>query len=175
MLTAKELERIIRDVIWYHSNLPRTPKKAFKKFDEKTPFSVHPILLGMQALHEESLPEELRVRIALALFGHDLLEDTTVEELPDWATNDPKVEAIIRGMTFAKGEDKYVEMWNRDESILLPELFDCVANLTCVGNRPPEKSERCKEAVRRLLYYIEPGYPRLDIIKMARGLLPIAI
>lgn len=170
MFTAGKLVTIITDVLRLHAEHPKTPNKAFRKFDGRTPYGVHEVLLGMLALHEENLQEELRMRIALVLFGHEILEDTTAE-LPAWAIEDPKVEKLIHEMTFDKGQEKYVEMWKRDPNILLPELFDCTANLMCAGTKSPERSAKCKGAVQELLDHIEPRYPGLEISKIARALL----
>lgn len=168
MITAEELAVMISDVLLLHSKFAREPKKAFR-FDGVTPFSVHPVLLAMLILNEEHLPEEIRVRGAKALLAHDLLEDTTAE-LPEWA-KDPEVEKLVRGLTFTKGQDKYVDVWNRGEDVILLSFFDSVANLTCVGNVSSERMAYKKKKVREHLAYIESCYPWLEIVKMAKAFL----
>ncbi|MCX6752011.1 MAG: hypothetical protein NTZ87_00705 [Candidatus Nomurabacteria bacterium] len=170
MLSAEKLATITSDVLRIHSKFARTPKKAFRAFDGVTPSGVHSVLLGMLALNEESLPEELRIRVALTLFGHDILEDTTAT-LPSWATEDTEVLTLILGMTFDEGQNKYEEMWKHDRKILLPEFFDCTINLSCAKTKKPERTEMCRAAVRMLLAYIEPLYPGLEITKMAKAFL----
>jgi len=168
MLTAEELAVMTSDVLLLHTRFPKEPKKAFR-FDGVTPFGVHPVLLAMLILNEEHLTEEVRVRGAKALLAHDLLEDTTVE-LPEWA-RDPEVEKLVCGLTFTKGQDKYVDVWSRGEDVILLSFFDSVINLTCVGNVLPERMAYKKQKVREHLVYIEQRYPKLEIVKMAKAFL----
>ena len=170
MLTAHELAQILAEIMFIHSFHAREGKQ-FRQFDGRTPSGVHSVLLMMLILHEESLPEALRVMLALAIGAHDIPEDSILTRLPLWATTDPEVEALVRGMTFADGEDKYTEMWKRGDMVLLLELFDCTVNLMCAATKKPGRTAICQQAVRGLIAYFEPKYPKLEIIKIAKGLL----
>ncbi len=123
----------------------------------------------MLILQEESLPEETRVRGAKVLLAHDLLEDTTAE-LPIWTKN-PKIEKLVSGLTFAKGEDKFLEVWKREEEVILLSFFDNVSNLMAAGKMKPGRRAEYLVGVRKHLDYVEKRYPKLEIVKIAKGLL----
>lgn len=170
MPTAEEWAEITSDVLRLHALFPKEPKKAFFRSDGVTPCGFHPILAGTLFIHEESLPEETRITGAKALFGHDLLEDTTAK-LPLWTKNPPKVETYINGMTYEDGQDPFIEMWNRGDEIILLGFFDNIANLFRPNGRTPERVAYRLIKTRVHLRYIESLYPDLLIIKLARGLL----
>ena len=116
MLSADNLSLMIADVFRLHQQFPKKPGKAYRKFDGRTPYGVHPTLLAMLILHEEHLSEQFRVRGATALLAHDLIEDTS-SSLPAWCS-DPGVASLVQELTFSEGEDSAVEIWNRsDEAI----------------------------------------------------------
>jgi hypothetical protein len=141
-----------------------------RKFDGRTTASVHELSLATAVLAwEESMPENKRVELALVLFFHERIEDSTAK-FPRWLPQ--RVKMLVREMTFKKGEDKYVAMWKRNKGILLAELWDCTVNLMANRNNPPDKRVKCQRCVRRLLRYIKPKYPNLAIIKLAEALLP---
>lgn len=167
MLSAKKLARILSDVMLIHSEFARTPEKAFRRFDGVTPFGIHPVMGGLLILHEENLREKKRVTMATAFFGHDFKEDTT-KRLPAWARK-PEVKKLILGMTFKKGEDKFVEVWNRGNSVILLSFYDNVLNLMCAKKMKAERRAEYRKQVRRQLVYLEPRYPRLEIFKIAKG------
>ena len=61
MLTAECLSQMISDIFRLHSQFPKKPEKAFRKFDECTPYGVHPVLAATLFLHEEKVPKAFRV------------------------------------------------------------------------------------------------------------------
>src|SRR5580658_9919628 len=97
MLTAIQLSSMIADVFRLHQDFPKKPSNAFRKFDGRTPYGVHPTFLAMLVLQEDTMPEDDRVRRAKALLAHDLKEDTTAP-MPEWA-QDLEVMTLIDGLT----------------------------------------------------------------------------
>ena len=170
MLSAQEWAVMTSDIFRIYSLFPREPEKAFRRFDGVTPYGVHPVLLAMFLLNEESLPEEFRVRGAKALLAHDLIEDTTAE-LPSWVKDSPDASPLVHGLTFSKRENKFVEIFNRGEEVILLGFFDNTFNLTATGRMKTERLAEYREGVRGHLAYIEPRYPRLEIVKMAKAFL----
>lgn len=169
MFNAHELSAIISDVFRIHSEFAKKPENAFRKFDGKTPYGVHPNLSAMLFLHEESLREDFRVLGAKALFGHDFLEDTTAT-LPEWCM-EPEVRRLIQELTFLDGEDPLRDIWNRSQTAIMLKFYDVVANLMCVSRMSPERIEERKKAAREHLAWVESRWSQLEIIKIARGLL----
>lgn len=169
MFTGKELALMIADVFRLHQDFPKKPHKAFRKFDEKTPYGVHPTFLAMLILQEETMPEDDRLRRAKALLGHDLKEDT-IADLPDWC-QETAVAKLIDGLTFSDDEDPLIEMWLRGEEVILTKFYDNVANLMSVGKMSPERIAQRQANVQKHLAYVESRYPQLEIIKIAKGLL----
>ena len=169
MFTAKQLSVMINDIIRIHDKFPRNHKKAFRKFDRKTPYGVHPIFVAMLLLHESCLPEAFRVRGAKALLAHDLIEDTTAK-LPKWCL-EKDVESLVRELTFVKGQDPLIDIWKRSKEAILLKFYDVVDNLICVNVMNPSRvSQRRKYALKHLLW-VETHYPCLEVVKIARGLL----
>lgn len=169
MLSASELSGMISDVFRLHSEFPKKPEKAFRKFDGRTPYGVHPTLAAMLFAHEESLPEDFRVLGIKALLGHDLIEDTTAP-LPEWCL-DPEVKLLINELTFTEGQDPLVDIWRRRQTTILLKFYDVVVNLMCVGSMNSERIRQRRMHAAKMWVYIENSYPRLEIIKIARGLL----
>jgi len=169
MFTGEELATMIADVFYLHQEFPKKPTNAFRKFDGKTPYGVHPTLLAMLVMHEDKMPEVDRLRRAKALLGHDLKEDTGAV-LPAWCL-EPDVETLINGLTFTKEKDPLVEMWKRGDDVILTKFYDNVANLMNVGTMSPERIRQRRENVRRHCNWVLARYPELEIVKIACGLL----
>jgi hypothetical protein len=169
MFTGNELASMIADVFRLHQEFPKKPSKAFRKFDGKTPYGVHPTFLAMMILQEDTMSETDRVRRAKALLGHDLNEDTTAE-LPSWC-QESEVLTLIDGLTFTDDQDPLIEMWKRGEEVILVKFYDNVANLMNVGMMTPERVAERQANVRRHLAHVKMQHPGLEIIKIAEGLL----
>src|SRR5262245_14892479 len=86
-----------------HMSFSRTPTKAVRRWDGKTPYAIHPVWCAMTLLTETSLPEELRFSGAQALLLHDILEDTTAG-LPENVSE--AVRALVQEMTFDSFEQE---------------------------------------------------------------------
>jgi len=153
-----------------HTKHPRTPEKAVRKWDGKTPFIVHPAWCALTILHETTLPEELRWNGALALLYHDVPEDTTAELPP---TTLPRVRELVAGLTFTNTEEKHDEIWKRGKEIVLLEAYDAVANLMDIKGLSEEKQDKHIDFVAVLLDYITRDWGnKLNIIQIGNGLIP---
>ena len=169
MLSAVEPANMIGDIFRLHACFPKKPGKAFRRFDGKTAYGVHPTLAAMLFIQEELLPEDFRIRGCKALLGHDLIEDT-LADLPDWCLA-PGVIELVRGLTFEEGEDSFESVWSRSDDVILLKLYDATINLMNSSCYDPEKYKLRLAKTRKLTDYVEIKFGPLNIIKIARGLL----
>ena len=172
MLSAPELSVMLDETIMIFHLHSKTPQKATRRFDGATPAGVHSVLLAMLVLHEESLPEELRVKVAVALLGHDMPEDThlRLEELPFWIKKYNALK-LVEALTFDESEDKFAKIWELGDEVILAELFDAVGNLLCAKGVKPERMTYRRAMVGKMVVHIGHIWPDLDILKIAKGLL----
>jgi hypothetical protein len=173
MVTGGELAAMITDVFRLHQDFPKEPQKAFRKFDQITPYGVHPTFLAMLILQEDTMEESERIRRAKALLGHDLREDTTAP-MPEWC-KELEVMTLTDGLTFAEEQDPWVEMWKRGNEVILVKFYDSVANLMNTRMMPPERVAQRRENVFKHLAWVESQHPQLEIVKIAKGLLGKAL
>jgi len=164
---AKELARLISYAIITHDDCPRKPSKAFRKWDGRTPYGIHPVWCAMTLLHEYALLEELRIAGAQALLFHDIFEDTTAD-LPEGT--DERVRELVEGMTFESSDEEMEKVWERSPEIRLIKLYDKVSNCYDDVWMTPEKRERYRTYTRKLADDVEANYGSLTIVKFARAL-----
>lgn len=161
-------------VIRAHRDRPITPGAATRRWDKKTPYSIHPIWCAMTILTETALPYDVREDGSLALLYHDIREDTTAGLHPGLPE---RVVAWVDGMTFEGasrpgGSDiKRREIWNRPPEIRMLELYDSTSSLLDAAWAPPERLALYKDFVRRLVEDVAPRYGELNIVKIARAVL----
>jgi len=167
MLTATSLFDQIYFCIRAHASQANKPSKAVRKWDGKTPYSVHPIWCAMTLLMETTLSEEIRTLGAQALLLHDVLEDTTAG-LPD--DTPAEVRALVEGMTFESSDEEMELIWSRSLEIKLLKLYDKVSNLLDSSWMSPEKRNRYAAYLLRLCDDVEPHYKELNIIRIARAI-----
>lgn len=172
MFTGEQLAAMISDVFFLHQAQARTPEKAFRRFDGVTPYGVHPTLAATIFLHEESLPEDFRMCGCKALLAHDLFEDTNITGFPRWCDNQV-TRNLVSELTFIEGEDPSVEIWNRSDQAKLLKFYDVVINLMCVGKMAPERIQYRYEQAKIHLAWVHEHYPKLEIVKIAKGLLEV--
>lgn len=148
-------------------------KNSFRRWDNQTPYAVHPIWCAMTFLQETNLPNSIdREKCALALLFHDAKEDTTLK-LPKWLSFD--VAEIIESMTFTgeagSTEIEKKEIWNRPSEIRLLKLYDKVSNLLDASWMPDEKwNNQYVPYVLKLAEDVEKNYGSLNIIKIASAI-----
>lgn len=163
----KNLVGWIAYTFFAHGEKALKPSKAVRKWDETTPYGIHPTWCAMTLLTETTLPEELRVTGAQALLFHDILEDTTVG-LPSGTPHE--VVELVEGMTFASSDEEMELIWTRSREIKLLKLYDKTSNLLDAAWMSEEKRTRYAAYLAKLCDEIEPLYGRLNIIQIARAI-----
>lgn len=161
----------IRDlayVIQAHNEHPRDSASRFRKWDGKTPYSVHPIWCAATILQETSLPEELRRDGSQALLYHDILEDTTAG-LPVWISG--RVKGLVTSMTFDSSEHEWRNLWERGNEVILFKAYDKTSNLMDGSWMTTDRRTQHAAHLQRICDHIEPIYGPLNIIRIARTLL----
>jgi len=161
----------IRDlayVIEAHETKAREPENKFRSFDDRTPYSVHPIWCASMIRQEPSLPEDVRLRGGQALLYHDVPEDTTAE-LPDWLDDD--VRTLVSELTFESSEDEWANVWDRGKEVRLLKLYDKVSNILDSVWMAPDRRLQHLTHLRKLCDDVERNYGELNITKLARTFL----
>ncbi len=155
-----------------HSQNPTDEAHSVRKWDGKTPYGVHPIGSGMILLQETKLPSSVnRENCALALFFHDIKEDTTVE-LPGWLSSE--VVDLIKLMTLDPEKNSIDEemkiIWDLPPIIRLLKLYDKTSNLLDGSWMSDEKwNNQYVPYVLKLVDDVENNYGSLNIINIARA------
>ncbi|MDP3882028.1 MAG: hypothetical protein Q8Q31_04100 [Nanoarchaeota archaeon] len=152
-----------------HQFHPKNDKKAFRKWDGRTPYFIHPLWCATTILTETRLDEKTRVEGYYTLLYHDLLEDTT-QSLP--ASLEKRIEELVKDMTFLGGSEQEMnEIWSKLEEIRLYKLYDKVSNLLDGTWMSGEKRRAYGEYVSRLCLDVEQNYGALNITLMARAII----
>ncbi|OGF22932.1 hypothetical protein A2Y83_02105 [Candidatus Falkowbacteria bacterium RBG_13_39_14] len=154
-------------VIAAHSNQPNDQDKAFRRWDNKTPYFIHPIWCAMTVLTEESLSKKQRINGAQAVLLHDILEDT---ELPLPSDASFEVVVLVQNMTFKSSEEEMEQIWNKGKFVQLLKLYDKVSNLLDSGWMSDEKRMRYCEYVKQLTQVVQKNFGNLNIISIAQGI-----
>lgn len=153
-------------VINAHQNLAKSPNKTVRRFDNETPYSIHPLWCATMIAAEVSLPESLRTEGTFTLLYHDILEDTTADipsNLP------PDIRKSIEDMTFMGGmSQEMIEIWGKEPKIRLFKLYDKVSNLLDSAWMTPERRRIYVEHTRKLIEDVEKNFGPLNIIKIAK-------
>ncbi len=161
--------RDIEYIVDAHQNYPRKPSKAFRKWDEKTPYYTHPLWCATTIATETNLEERTRANGIQVLLYHDLLEDTT-RNLPSWLS--PKVKYLIKEMTFEGGSKQEMnEIWNKSDEIKLYKLYDKANNLMDGAWMNKEKREIYENYTRKLSEVVKQKYGNLNITRIADSIL----
>lgn len=160
-----DLQRLIDYVIQSHAKYPREPLKAFRKWDKRTPYGVHPTWCAMTLMTETTLPEDFRWVGAQALLLHDILEDTTAP-LPRGTSN--QVKFLVDEMTFPRGTtQEMAEVWSRSEECRLLKLYDKVNNLMDRYPQDPAKLHAYITYTMQLTAFAETKWGQLNIVRLA--------
>lgn len=166
-MSPNEIIRKISYSVLSHAEHPDKELHAFRKWDGRTPYGVHPVWCAMTLLQETALPEEIREAGAEALLFHDILEDTTAG-LPEGTSS--RVRVLVEEMTFSSSDEEMEKVWDRSPEIRLLKLYDKVSNMLDGVWMTPEKLERYRNYTRRLADDVESQYGLLNIIRIARAL-----
>ncbi len=162
----ERLASLIQFAIRAHDTAAKEPRKRFRKWDDRTPYSVHPIWCAMTILTETTLPAEIRDEGALALLLHDVIEDTR-ESLPSRLP--PRVETLVEEMTFDNYEDEFEHVWDRSEICRLLKLYDKTSNLLDANWRTDKRDHYVAYTIR-LADEAERRWGTLNIVRLARAI-----
>jgi len=166
-MDAVMLANLVQYVLQAHEFTAKKDIKKVRRWDEKTPYGVHPVWCAMSLLAETALDEELRSSGAQALLFHDLLEDTNSDLHP--GTTD-RVRNLVLGMTFTSSEEEMDEVWDRGDEIILLKVYDKTSNLLDGVWMSPDKRARYISYLLRLCEVTETKYGNLNIIRIARAI-----
>lgn len=166
-MDAVVLANLVQYVVQAHEFTAKKDINKVRRWDENTPYGIHPVWCAMSLLAETALDEEFRWSGAQALLFHDLLEDTT-SDLPAGTTD--RVRNLVLGMTFSSSEEEMEKVWNRGDEILLLKLYDKTSNLLDGVWMSAEKRSRYSDYLLRLCEVVEKKYGILNIVRMARAL-----
>lgn len=167
----KNLQKAINTCLEAHSSYSRKKKSSVRKWDNQTPYGVHPIWCATMFLQETNLPDSLnRKNCAFALLFHDVKEDTTIE-FPEWLPKE--VIELVELMTFtSEVGSTAIEMkviWNSPTILRLLKLYDKVSNLLDGLWMSDEKwNGQYVPYVLQLADDVEKNYGQLNIVRIAR-------
>lgn len=150
-----------------HSNHPRKESKAFRKWDGKTPYYIHPLWCATTIAAETKLDDRTREEGVLTLLYHDILEDTT-KDLPSWL--DERIKQLIQMMTYEGIVEEINKIWKKPKEIRLYKLYDKVNNLLDWQQSSVIKHERYKEYTRRLCEDVRRNFGELNITRIAEAI-----
>jgi len=167
ILSGTDLSRIVIA----HRDFPSEPKKAFRKWDRKTPYSVHPIWCATTIATETTLDEITRLEGYLTLLYHDTLEDSTMplpNDLP------PRIKQLVQEMTFSGGSKQEMqEIWTKPKEVKLYKLYDKVSNLLDGNWMTDEKRQAYEDYTHALSKDVIKNYGELNITQLAKNILRI--
>ena len=155
-------------VINTHRDFARKPSKAFRKWDGKTPYHIHPIWCASMIATETTLDEPTRTEGVQVLLYHDILEDTT-KELPEWLSD--RVKQLIQMMTYDGMIQEMQKIWTTPKEVRLYKLYDKVNNLLDWQQSSVVKTEQYKEYTRMLMDDVLKNYGELNITRIANAIL----
>lgn len=167
------LQRAINACLEAHGEYSKKQEYSVRKWDNQTPYGIHPLWCAMALLQESNLPGLVnREKCALALLFHDVRENTTMK-LPEWLPQDT-IE-LVELMTFTSEpgstEIEMREIWNRPVIVRLLKLYDKVSNLLDGSWMSDEKwNDQYVPYVLQLVDDVEKNYGQLNIVRMARAI-----
>ncbi len=169
-----ELPELLAHVLVSHSQRSTKESNAFRKWDGRTPYGVHPIWAAATFLTETSLSEGLRIRGSRALALHDILENTDAALVPGHIEYKDsefwEVYKLVGEMTFDSFAKETEEIWERSPESRLLKLYDKVSNLLDGSWMNVEKRAIYEEFVTRLIADVERNYGALNIVRIAKAI-----
>lgn len=167
-MAIDNINKHIENVFIAHQKMANTGDDAVRFWDGKTPYAIHPVWCGLTMLTETSLPNDVRDNGALALFYHDVLEDTKMElpsDLPE------HVVELIHDMTFAGFDEEKKLLFNKSDEVILLKLFDKTSNLMdAVWMGEARLADYC-EFTKKILDYTIKIYGELNITAYAQAII----
>lgn len=166
-MNSQKLSSLILYVIDAHDKFAKREQDRFRKWDGKTPYSIHPIWCAMTLLSETSLPESVRDFGAEALLLHDIQEDTNA---PIFECSD-EAKKLSRELTFDKSEDSMQLIFERSKTAQLLKLYDKISNFLDGSWMSGEKKQKSLLDIERLSKEVISNFGPLNITKIASSLL----
>lgn len=158
----------VRYVADAHSNYAAKPEKAYRKWDQKTPYHVHPIWCAATISTETKLDRRTREDGVQTLLYHDVVEDTT-KPLPKKMPQ--RIKTLVQDMTFESSDAEMKEIWNKSPQVRLYKLYDKVSNLMDGSWMTSEKRQKYVGYTRRLIKDVEANYGNLNITQIAKAII----
>ena len=163
-----ELQRHVQNVVTAHQEMGKTANDGLRFWDMKTPYAIHPLWCGLTMMTETSLPADIRENGALALFYHDVLEDTNME-LPNYLPE--SVKNMVTDMTFASFDEEKKLIFQKSDEVILLKLFDKTSNLMdAVWMDEKRLADYC-EFTQKILDHTVKIYGELNITAYARAII----
>lgn len=157
----------ILEVMKAHKDYAKKPSKAYRKWDGKTDYSIHPIWCAMTIAAETSLDELTRNEGVKALLYHDVLEDTNY--LPNL---EERIYYLVKEMTFEGGsKQEMMDIWNKPKEVRLYKIYDKVSNLMDASWMSEEKRKEYEAYLEKLVIDVEKNYGELNITLMAKAII----
>lgn len=164
---VRKFAELINFVFVVHAERAKSPKKATRKWDGKTPYGIHPIWCAMALLHETKIPEKQRRAGAEALLLHDILEDTAAG-LPTGISDE--VRLLVQDMTYGSTEEEIKLVWSRSPFIRLLKLYDKASNLMDGAWMSDEQRKKYAKYTKKLADDAKENFGELNIVKIAYAL-----
>jgi len=164
---ADEILNSIQFMVDAHMHHPKTEKDTVRFWDNKTPYIIHPTWCAMTLLTETTLPEALRFDGYQVLLWHDILEDTTMSNLPDGTSN--TVCHYVQEMTFTSFSEEVENIWSKNKEIQLFKLYDKTSNLLDGTWMNDKKRIQYVEFTLQLMDSVQAEYGDLNIVKIAKS------
>ena len=164
------LQEHIAYIIDAHTNHPIRPDKAFRRWDGKTPYFIHPIWCSNTIATETTLDAKTRKEGVISLLYHDVIEDTR-KPLP--VSLPERIKELVHHMTFESNAQEMREVWTKPKEVKLYKLYDKLSNLLDGSWMDPEKRRTYEEYTQKLLQEAEKTYGGLNITRIARAVLKL--
>lgn len=161
----------MQDVIYTlqaHSDCPKSPSKAVRKWDGKTPYYIHPLWCATMIATETNLDEKTRGEGIQVLLYHDFLEDTAAL-LPSYLPD--RIIELVRHMTFENTAQEMQLIWDKPAEIRLYKLYDKTSNLLDSSWMDNEKLLAYSHYTDQLCLDAERNYGKLNITTIAKAVI----
>lgn len=165
------LTKLIPFVMSAHSNFVKKSADKVRRWDEKTPYFIHPLWCSMMILTEEKLSEEIRIIGSQVLAIHDINEDSSAS-IPSYV--DERAIKIAKEMIFNDSSHEMQELSKKDILVKLFKLYDKVSNLmdsNWMNQRGREYYRARIKFCLSLVDEVEAEYGKLNIVVVAREII----
>lgn len=159
----------LENILHCHEDMANNLSKSFRKFDNKTNYSVHQIWCATTIATEILLPEETRIIGFYTLLYHDVLEDTS-GNLPKFDLFDNEINKSIHDMTFDSFSEEIKNLWSKSKEIRLFKLYDKTNNFLNLDGWPPAKIKQHYDHLNNLIQDVQSNFGNLNITYIANSI-----